>query len=540
MLMATQVAMSCWLETLQQLGWSERCVVDEPQLLRHAAPSDCWFRASLTDVPGEPRGRYRVGLNRQGRAAVARFIEAGWSLRPVWPRPWHPSVAQWLGERLVLGHASLFSSSTPLFSLVSSQLGRHGYRYPQWPSWIDGALRRVRRDQGRLLLTPGSTLTDNVEYFAARAALPVVKVCWEENEDVSRWLYHQLANLQSDKLLAKWDRGVILLSPEMAPATETFKHLPLQDRVSLALADRVLALSVRRGGKLYALVRQRLHDPLYPLGSLFITLSGRTISGTSKTTLLQPQGNTEEEGWLSQGAVGWVVHRRQAIASTPLRHCRSWISQPLRVQQWTSPLPAAWKKLKPNDDWDYLVHCTRGISGPLIDESLEHYRERVWLSGEQPVWHPLETLAHICQTGYLRATAKLTRTAARCVSWSAVPLSPLLQRRTFRSHLGRWDWEPYGFLVQRDALRELGIREVIYGDEHEYGQLAESDRPYFQPRQRRAAASAGSWSEEREWRVPGDVPLHALPADSILVFVRTQSEANQCSRYSPWPLLWVQ
>jgi hypothetical protein len=539
--MATLVQMGCWLNTLQRLGWSDERALAEPQQPQLSHLSDCWFRASL-ELERSNYGAYpRPWLNRRGRAALERCIEAGWVLRSTWPRTWHTSVTQWLGERLILGHASLFCDSTPLISLVSSQLGRHGCHYPPWPAWIDGTLRRVQRERGRVLLAPGSTLTDSVEHFANRAALPQAKVEWEQGGDISSWLVRHLHSLLAGQLTPRQTHQTLFLSPEISPAAVTFQPFPLQDRVSLALADRVWALSLRPGGKLQRLVERRLQDPLYLLGSMFVTLTNQpSLSGKPSTARSQAQRESTGQGWLAQGAVGWVVNNPPAAPSSPVRHCRNETSQSAGVQQWTGPLPAVWRKLKASDTSQYLVHCTRGSVGPLMDESPSSYRERVWLEGVQTVWQPLETLAHISRTGRLRAAAAMTRTESRCVSWSAVPLLPLLQRRTYRSHLARWDWEPYGLLVRRDVLQGLGAREVIYGDEQEFEQLAVCDQPFFQPRSRRDKASVSSWTDEREWRLLGDLRLHELPPHSILAFVRTQAEAAQCARYFPWPILWVQ
>ena len=155
------------------------------------------------------------------------------------------------------------------------------------------------------------------------------------------------------------------------------------------------------------------------------------------------------------------------------------------------------------------------------------------------VWRPLETLSYLCQEGRLRGTASMTRTAERCVSFSAVPLVPLLTRRTFRSHLGRWDWEPYGLLIRRDALQAIGARHVIYGDESDYACLHSHQQPFFQPQQRKGEQQH-EWSEEREWRVLGDVDLRMLPNNSVIAFVRSQREARQFARYCNWPVLWLE
>jgi hypothetical protein len=91
-------------------------------------------------------------------------------------------------------------------------------------------------------------------------------------------------------------------------------------------------------------------------------------------------------------------------------------------------------------------------------------------------------------------------------------------------------------------LEQLGARPVCYGSEADYDALPVEQRPYFQPssRVKRGADSSSSlsWSEEREWRLLGDLMLEQLPAGGLAVFVRTRREAEQLSRCAPCPVLW--
>lgn len=191
-----------------------------------------------------------------------------------------------------------------------------------------------------------------------------------------------------------------------------------------------------------------------------------------------------------------------------------------------------------NTEWPYLAHCTRGNSGPLPNETLDQFRDRAWSDGVIPDSHPLWTLQQILNDQRIIGNPRLTRTQQPCVSFSEVPLTELLSRRQFRSHLGRWDWEPYGILVRREALKRLGARSVVYGDEAEYKQLADHDKPYFQPRGTKSARNHQDWSSEREWRLLGDLNFSLIARESIIVFVATQTEAQQLARRFGLPVLW--
>lgn len=537
--------------SLEKLGWLE------PHALGEQAPSEwnaiqadsstCWFRELLLQQSiGE------IALTPRGVDEVTRLLEAGWTLRNGWPRTWSTSVEHWLGQRMLVAHSSLFAETVHFTSLISSQVGRYGSGHPEWPCWLDGVLRHVRHLRNRLLIASGTTLAETVEQFALAAGMALTKVAWTRQQQFDEWLPAVIALPDLSREAEMAARDTIFVSPAIEPACATLERIPLQDRLSIALADQVLALTVRDGGKLDELLKLRLQDPKYPTASVYVTLS---TAGTARTTVHSLESGTgadSEQDWLERGAVGWITTASSAI--TPhalgrrmLGHCRLEDREPIgavddaqrQLQQLAGPLPDHWRQLPADDDSEYLVHCTRATIGPLPEESAESFRMRVWSQQEAIAWQPLETLAHICREGRLRATSSITRTDTRCVSFSAVPLVPLLKRRIFRSHLGRWDWEPYGLLVRRDVLQRCGTRQVIYGDEADFEKLEESDQPFFQPLKRRTNKAKESWAEEREWRFAGDLYLHALPDNSIVLFVRTQIEAQQLARYAQWPVLWV-
>lgn len=537
---------------LQQTGWFEPHAIgehapDEWNAIQ-ADASACWFRKLL-----KQQGNGALCLTPRGVDEATCLLEAGWTLRGGWPRSWSTSAERWLGQRMLVAHSCQFADTVRFTSLISSQVGRYGSGRPEWPQWLDGALRHVRYHGHRLLIAPGTTLADPVEQFALTAGMELAKVDWTKHQRLDDWLSAILRMLEPSREPTTTVCDTIFLSPAIEPAKPTLEHFPLQDRLSIALADQVLALAVRDGGKLDELLKLRLQDSEFPTASVYVTLPTAGTTHTDQRQLAYGAREERKQAWLERGAVGWIMTAPKAIAHQTrerhvLRHCRSEdrdsteaVDEARRPsQQLVSPLPSHWRQLSADEDSDYLVHCTRATIGPLPGESEHSFRIRVWSQQEAIAWQPLETLAYICREGRLRATSTITRTDVRCVSFSAVPLVPLLKRRIFRSHLSRWDWEPYGLLVRRDALQQYGARQVIYGNDADFGKLTNSDKPFFQPLLRRTSKSPEAWSEEREWRVAGDVHLRALPVDSVVLFVRTQIEAQQFSRYAPWPVIWVE
>jgi hypothetical protein len=137
----------------------------------------------------------------------------------------------------------------------------------------------------------------------------------------------------------------------------------------------------------------------------------------------------------------------------------------------------------------------------------------------------------ILRTGLLVANARATRQSHPVVCFSAVPLAELMQRRCFRAHLNRWDYEPYGVAIRVEAARAMGIQPVIYGDPKERATLARADQYRFHPR-----GKSNDWSREREWRSAGTVDLTRLAEDDVRVFVRDSADLAQLPRIRNWPV----
>jgi len=150
----------------------------------------------------------------------------------------------------------------------------------------------------------------------------------------------------------------------------------------------------------------------------------------------------------------------------------------------------------------------------------------------------LAALWRIARSGRLLASSEFVRGETPVVSWTAVPLSELGTLRTYRSHLGRWDFEPYGICIRREWLEGRGARPVQYGDDPLWDALPADDRPFFQKRESHTASGKRiDWTVEQEWRHVGDMELGELPADAALLFVPSEAEARQLAAASPWPIV---
>ena len=503
-----------------------------PAIQKRLAANACLFRVLLSlDREVEPNLR----LTDRSRCLLQQITQSGLSLHLVWPRAQALAVDEWLGRRFYFSASVNFAAQERFVSLVSSQLGRHGGKLPSWPAMVDAALQNARRDRERPLILPGTSLSQATQQFSDRANLEGLKIQINDRTNIDRWLNDLLSELElahaasSLKATARQALTLLRLSPPARqPTTPAIVSIPLQDRVAIALADRVVAIHLRSNGKIANLTERRLSDNRFPTGSVYIA----STFGQQSSRL------PDLESWLERGAVGWLLRESTQHPDVALANCRKGISSPF-IQSLCCRVPAHVEARSMGDgEWPYLSHCTRGNSGPLPGETLDQFRDRAWSAGVIPDGHPLSTLLQILNDQRIKGNSCLTRSPQPCVSFSEVPLAELLSRRQFRSHLSRWDWEPYGVLVRRAALERLGARSVIYGDEADYDQLADQDKPYFQPRGSKNARRNQDWSSEREWRLFGDLNFLELPQDSIIVFVATRTEAQQVARRCQWPVLW--
>ena len=117
---------------------------------------------------------------------------------------------------------------------------------------------------------------------------------------------------------------------------------------------------------------------------------------------------------------------------------------------------------------------------------------------------------------------------------SAVDVNTITSRRTFRPHLHRWDYEPYGIGIRKSRLAALGARSVAYGVSADYEKLSADEQPFFQMQVTRDQRT--DCTDEAEWRTVGDIGLRELSGD-IFVFVPTKAEADAVSQYCHWPIV---
>lgn len=265
-------------------------------------------------------------------------------------------------------------------------------------------------------------------------------------------------------------------------------------------------------------------------GHIHRLLSNRTAKldddGTCRTYLLWPSTRRQQElaqPFIDRGAIRWQIVDSQlnVAADRP-----TWPSDDTRQS-------ARIVQLRDFDSTPYVAHFTRRQRGAWADETESHYLDSLLLGERQFERSPLGTLARIIVQQLLIADNSLTRSAERVVCFSNRSLAEFRDLRVFRSHLARWDFEPYGIAIKREVLRACGGRPVAYGSEADWERMKPSERAFFQI----ARGDRDDWTVEDEWRVVGDLDLRFIAADDGIVFVSTIDDARSLAPLSRWPIV---
>ena len=425
----------------------------------------------------------------------------------------HRQVSGWVGSRWFFCHASLLRRSTRFSTIVCSRLGRSQQHVPRWPQLLELAIRDMQLNDFQLLYHAETTLGTAAQEFAHRAGVSSVELMLSQpKQEPASWVKDCIEQIDA----AQDPTRLLFVSPALESA-QAQQAEPLRDAALIGLADRVFGLSIRQGGNLERLIERRISEQCtkhFSVGSVFLAIDES-----------KPKEHVRVQDWMDRGAVGWHVQDTDRALSLDSANAFRCDRKRKGAHQICLPLAAFEKEANGRTEW--LAHCTRtsNCSDPVADAL---HRGRTTTSS------PWISLNQICAQERLVASSLLTQGDQRCLSFSAVGLEELLTRRVFRSHLGRWDWEPYGLLVRRSALERLGCRPVIYGEPDERDDLTEAEKPFFQAR-----GKTMDWTQEQEWRLIGDLDLDKADRNDVRLFAEARDQAYQLARCYPWTVIWV-
>ncbi|MCG3151787.1 MAG: hypothetical protein GEEBNDBF_01071 [bacterium] len=167
----------------------------------------------------------------------------------------------------------------------------------------------------------------------------------------------------------------------------------------------------------------------------------------------------------------------------------------------------------------WLVHWTRRRYSPWPGETPASFCDAILESDTSWPRDAPATLERILREGRLRASGFRASGGVPVVSFSAA--TPAVMRTNFRWCARKVApmWEPLGIAVLPEMLRELG------GEPVQYGQASRTSN------ERWRWHGGGSFVQEHEWRVRGDLDLSQLPSSSWRVIV---PGADWETRFAHW------
>ena len=429
-----------------------------------------------------------------------------------------------------------FRTPIPLPSGVSVSISssRLGQKLESHEAWFD-ALRtiavQIQGEDKFLISSDGVTTDPFVRRIAELFEIPIVVFKPIPRDADAAWLQNtseQANNQQQSNFRTVWYQQI-----------ESKNKLNVNDLL-ISIARVAVLLSVRKSGNIFAAANRRLESQSALVGEITAKRASDDSADIEHPTtrlLIDRKftSKTVETGLLEKGASGWWLYDSSSGSGSPER-----IDSPVsagtqsRLPDSVSNEPVI-LDLEEVDSKQYVLHWTRRRVGPWPDQTQTSFLDDLIFRSSRRQHGELSALCRILASRKILGSNNLTRDPRSVVCFSDIPLKQLKERRVFRSHLSRWDFEPYGLAIDRDLLRDLGARPVIYGNETTWNSLSPSDRPFFQPET--STSKKIDWKLEREWRMVGDLRLDRIPHDQALVFVASEAEANIVANLCHWPIV---
>lgn len=428
------------------------------------------------------------------------------------PRRHH--LARSLGIELP---SSLLADPRPWHAVVMSRLGRsplaHRFHLSTLYRWTEQALARGD--------APLAVIGTAAHRWVTRACQllnqPAVQLALQGDPAARGWF---AATPQAQ------GRGLPAAGDPVAHFVQSASPLD-RDALAIMAADRVDVAYVRRGGTIERLLRARLAADDSPAVRVLVPVPAAAAQTAAVLREL-----------IAAGAIGYCYRAAgtpQASSGFPAG--RSCVDHTERAM-----MAAALQALLQRPQ-DWLIHWTRGRHGPWPGQSDQQFCDGLLLAAENEAEpSPLGTLQRIVRQRQLVGTCRTIGGEQPVVCLSALPLLTIAAARVFRSHLGRWDAEPYGVAIGRQAAERLGAQPVCYVDTQRR-QAASRPQVAGQPAVPRwrlqGRGRTFDWTAEQEWRVRGSLDLRRLAADEVIVFVDREEERAGLGPCR-WPVVSVQ
>lgn len=445
------------------------------------------------------------------------------NLSPIerFPIPWSDALPALLGS---LSFRLDLQGRDPVpqewLGIVSSHNSKHGYASQDWQESLRSALCLAHRQGWGVLCAHDAPYSEVVFHACKRFHVPflVIRVAnWSEANQPAK--QHSTCDGHSG------DCGILWIA---CPEENSTDKILIHDMASVFLANQLFVIELRESGKIAQLLESRLSCQDIPPGTTYLSLP------TTHAPKFRQSTGTD---WLDRGAIGWLNTRNTDLLDP-------------RLGSDSSSIECGTLARKPYDGTHqpifrirllgalaskYLVHCTRARRGPWPDQSISQFHDDLMQNPWNAQPTVLETLQRILKQQRLIATNTVRRGNTDTICFSSNEITELLSMRKFQSHLSRWDWEPYGIMIDRDWLESNGAKQVSYIDRITARKTSDDALAYCQVLSNES--NSADWRKEREWRIAGDVRLGQVPFSKAIVFVPTLADAKTIQPLSRWPIV---
>jgi hypothetical protein len=465
-------------------------------------------------IRGPEFARREWKLDEDAAKATRHAPACHWMPLRDWPVAWATVLPDWLGDIEIALPGQTCFSKPGLLGILASHRSREEPLTASWEHALESALLLAKQSQRVLFFSATSPYADRLRHACERFGLP----------------YLELRRSDADDVAIPPKTALLRCVGNPLPNHPNLVESPIEDRAIAILSHQLFGLHVRQGGKVARLMEARLVEPSMTPGTTLVAI--RDSSGVDRTSsrrvVAAPVRLSE------QGAVLWIPKESTTHwgATEPDAGwgCRSTPPRSTRM-----PFGRASANLLHSEH--FLIHFTRRRHRAWPDQSeSDLFDEAIRLAWDSPR-RPLQTLRRILATQRLIASHFLRRGSARTVCFTAQSLHAMLEMRGFQSHLGRWDWEPYGIAIRRAWLVAHGARPVQYLHPNQIASLSPDEQTFAQPLPKDDRHR--DWSAEREWRILEDVRLCHIPADQAFLFVHHRHEAAALSSWSRWPIVFI-
>jgi hypothetical protein len=388
--------------------------------------------------------------------------------------------------------------------IASSRMPQQLANYPTWLAALRTILCRLDPTRDAILTAEQTTTHKLCQRGAELFRLPLFVVSRIPKIATPRWFAKQAALPVPPNA---W-RIFVAVDSNLLPNDVVTDGADSIDWLLIGMAQRVQLLSVRKEGNIERAVRRRIHS----------------FGADAITWLLRDDRLTEpalRKTLVVEGCIDWVLQADPADSSS--------------APTSTSSAPSL--ELLPKDLDDFLFHWTRGSRMRTRGKTQHPLCDRLLFRTASDPSGATATLLEILGSQTILGSNALSRDKMHVVSLTENRIEQWRQHRQFRSHLGRWDFEPFGIALRRILVEHLNGRPVIYGNELIWQKLDPSLRPYFQIAESTRGKKQIDWRLEREWRTIGDIDLRKFGPNDAFVFVADAASAKLLSPFSRWPVI---